>query len=72
MTLEEILPELRKGKTIWRRAWFSNYSNLQDNIKLSIPRFAGDYIYPQRLFSREIFTPLDILADDWEIFDREQ
>lgn len=72
MTLEEILPELRKGKKIWRRAWEMKYSHLQDNIRLSKPRYEGDYVYPERLFSREAFAPLDILADDWEIFTKEQ
>jgi len=71
MTLEEILPELRKGKPIWRRAWLAPWSRLQDNIRLHESKQEGPP-YLSRLFGRSILDNIDILADDWEIFTIEQ
>lgn len=72
MTLEEILPELRKGKPIWRKSWFTPWSKLQDNIRLVYLAPNRGEPYLTRLFGRNILDNMDILADDWEVFIIEQ
>jgi hypothetical protein len=61
---EEILPEVRKGRKVRRKAWFGNEDGYLQKTALqglSYYRDSGDVRYWEEFLSD------DLLADDWEL-----
>lgn len=69
MKFEQILPYLRAGHKVRRRAWHTGWSKLQQHMWYAKPPYATGVLLQWMWSSPGGLRAADLDAEDWEIYE---